>query len=153
MGEAADKREFDSDALIVRLDLTLAADTSAINPTVAQILSIVEKMGCGQGKEFEIETALREALANAIIHGCKEDRTKTVNISVSCDESRGMIIVVRDSGEGFDPADLPSPVMGKQIYEDHGRGIFLINRLMDDVRFRAGGTEIWMRKETAEDSS
>jgi serine/threonine-protein kinase RsbW len=60
-----------------------------------------------------------------------------------------MIIVVRDSGEGFDPADLPSPVMGEQLFEDHGRGIFLINRLMDEVRFRGGGTEIWMRKDTA----
>jgi len=150
MGSAADKYEFDSDALIVRLDLTLAADTDAINPVVEQILSIVGKMGCGAGKEFEIETALREALANAIVHGSKEDRTKTVNVSVSCDDSRGMIIVVRDSGEGFDPADLPSPVMGEQLYEDHGRGIFLINRLMDEVRFRAGGTEIWMRKDTSD---
>jgi serine/threonine-protein kinase RsbW len=149
MSDAIGKCEFDSDALIVRLDLALAADTSAINPVVSQILSIVEKMGCGAGKEFEIETALREALANAIVHGCKEDRTKTVNVSVSCDESRGMIIVVRDSGEGFDPADLPNPVIGEQLFEDHGRGIFLINRLMDEVRFRGGGTEIWMRKDTA----
>ncbi len=152
MGDAAGKCEFDYDALIVRLDLTLAADTSAISPVVEQILSIVEKMGCGPGKEFEIETSLREALANAIVHGSKEDRTRTVNVSVSCDDSRGMIIVVRDSGEGFDPADLPSPVMGEQLYEDSGRGIFLINRLMDEVRFRAGGTEIWMRKDTADDA-
>jgi serine/threonine-protein kinase RsbW len=149
--DAPDRCEFDSDALIVRLDLTLAADVSAISPAVEQILSIVGKMGCGAGKEFEIETALREALANAIVHGCKEDRAKTVNVSVGCDDSRGMIIVVRDSGEGFDPAELPNPVIGEQIYEDHGRGIFLINRLMDEVRFRARGTEIWMRKDTAED--
>jgi serine/threonine-protein kinase RsbW len=151
MSDTPSKCEFDSDALIVRLDLTLAADTGAISPAVEQILAIVGKMGCGAGKEFEIETALREALANAIVHGCKEDRAKTVNVSVGCDDSRGMIIVVRDSGEGFDPGELPSPVIGEQIYEDHGRGIFLINRLMDEVRFRASGTEIWMRKETAED--
>ena len=43
-------------------------------------------------------------------------------------------------------------MIGEQIYEDHGRGIFLINRLMDEVRFRAKGTEIWMRKDTAEDA-
>jgi serine/threonine-protein kinase RsbW len=150
MSDTGGKCEFDSDALIVRLDLTLPADVKAINPAVEQILSIVAKMGCGTGNEFEIETALREALANAIVHGCKEDRAKTVNVSVGCDESRGMIIVVRDSGTGFDPADLPSPVMGEQLYEDHGRGIFLINRLMDEVRFRARGTEIWMRKDTSD---
>jgi len=151
MGDTLDKCEFDSETLIVRLDMTLPAKTTAIDPAVEQILAVVSKMGCGAGKEFEIETALREALANAIVHGCKEDLEKTVNVSVGCDESRGMIIVVRDSGDGFDPADLPSPVVGERIFEDHGRGIFLINRLMDEVRFRAGGTEIWMRKETADD--
>lgn len=152
MGNADNRCEFDSDALIHRLDLTLAADTKAIDPAVEQILAIAEKMGCGGGNNFEIETALREALANAIVHGSKEDPSQTVNVSVSCDEARGMIIIVRDSGEGFDPGDLPSPVMGEQIYEDHGRGIFLINRLMDEVRFRAGGTEIWMRKKTGDDT-
>ena len=57
-----------------------------------------------------------------------------------------MIIVVRDPGEGFNPESVPSPVVGKNIYADSGRGIFLINQLMDEVRFERGGTEIWMRK-------
>ena len=143
---------FDRDALVMRLDLTLAADTQAIDPAVANIMTIVGQMGCGAGKEFEIETAIREALANAIVHGCKGDRDKTVSVSVGCDESRGMIIVVRDSGEGFDPSTVPSPLVGERLYEDHGRGIFLINRLMDEVRFNRRGTEIRMRKGTDDDS-
>ena len=57
-----------------------------------------------------------------------------------------MLIVVRDPGEGFDPASVPSPIEGQRIYESHGRGIFLINHLMDSVEFRRGGTEITMRK-------
>jgi serine/threonine-protein kinase RsbW len=150
MADVPNKCEFHSDALIVQLDMTLAAKTDAISPAVEQILAITEKMGCGAGHRFEIETALREALANAIVHGCKEDTAKTVNVSVGCDETRGMIIVVRDSGEGFVPEDLPSPLIGEQLYEDHGRGIYLINTLMDEVRIQAGGTEIWMRKGTAE---
>ena len=58
----------------------------------------------------------------------------------------GMIIVVKDPGSGFDPTDLPNPVVGENLYSEGGRGIFLINRLMDEVRFRDRGTEIWMRK-------
>jgi anti-sigma regulatory factor (Ser/Thr protein kinase) len=54
--------------------------------------------------------------------------------------------VVRDPGEGFDPTKVPSPIIGDRIYAEHGRGIYLINQLMDEVRFNAGGTEIWMRK-------
>jgi serine/threonine-protein kinase RsbW len=103
-------------------------------------------MGCAKGSAFEIETAIREALANAVVHGCKNDASKTVQISVGCDEARGMVIVVRDPGSGFDPRSLPSPIQGQRLYAESGRGIYLINRLMDEVRFRKGGTEIWMRK-------
>ena len=59
---------------------------------------------------------------------------------------RGMLIIVRDPGSGFDPGDIPSPIKGENVFSDHGRGIFLINQLMDDVEYRSGGTEIWMRK-------
>jgi serine/threonine-protein kinase RsbW len=65
---------------------------------------------------------------------------------VACDESKGMLIVVRDPGPGFDPAAIPSPTVGQNIYRHHGRGIYLINQLMDEVSFDKGGTEIRMRK-------
>jgi serine/threonine-protein kinase RsbW len=57
-----------------------------------------------------------------------------------------MLIVVRDPGEGFNPQSVPSPVMGQNVFSEHGRGIFLINQLMDEVRFERGGTEIHMKK-------
>ena len=63
-----------------------------------------------------------------------------------CDESRGMLIVVRDPGPGFDPQAVPSPLLGQNVFESHGRGIYLINQLMDEVRFEKGGTEIHMKK-------
>lgn len=144
--QAPGKCEFVSKDLIVKLDLTLAGDVKAIDPAVEQIMGVIREMSCGEGKEFEIELAVREALANAIVHGCGEDRELTVRISVGCDEERGMIIVVKDPGSGFDPAELPNPTIGENLYMEGGRGIYLINRLMDEVRFRERGTEIWMRK-------
>ena len=63
-----------------------------------------------------------------------------------CDHSRGILIVVRDPGAGFDVNAIPSPVMGERVFSGHGRGIFLINQLMDEVCFKRGGTEIHMRK-------
>jgi len=103
-------------------------------------------MECSQGKEFEIETALREALANAIRHGCRNDPDKRVEVCVACDPARGILIVVRDPGAGFDPTSIPSPVRGRNLYRHHGRGIYLINQLMDEVSFERGGTEIRMLK-------
>jgi serine/threonine-protein kinase RsbW len=109
-------------------------------------MEVVRKMGCASGGEFEVEVALYEALANAVEHGCEHDPEKNVEVCVACDEKRGMLIIVRDPGTGFDPAAVPSPVVGENIFSDHGRGIFLINNLMDEVRFERGGTEIWMVK-------
>jgi len=57
-----------------------------------------------------------------------------------------MLIVVRDPGTGFNPGEIPNPLRGESVYSDHGRGIFLINQLMDEVKFLKNGTEIHMIK-------
>ena len=53
---------------------------------------------------------------------------------------------MRNPGEGFDPTSIANPTMGQNIYATQGRGIFLINQLMDEVHFEQGGTEIHMKK-------
>jgi serine/threonine-protein kinase RsbW len=138
--------EFEGKDLKVQLDITIRADADAITPVVEAVLALARQMRCAEGKEFEIETAVREALANAIRHGCGHDASKRVECCVACDEARGMLIVVRDPGPGFDPASIPNPIVGDNVYSTHGRGIYLINQLMDEVRFERGGREIHMRK-------
>lgn len=138
--------EFDPECLRPRLSVVLAGHPEAISPAVEKLMAEVRAMECSRGKEFEIELALREALANAVRHGCGHDATKEVEACVACDESRGMLIVVRDPGPGFDPAAIPSPTVGQNIFRHHGRGIYLINELMDEVSFERGGTEIRMLK-------
>ena len=144
--DAVAPAEFECARLAVRLDTELPGDAAAITPVVDRVLELVRETGCAQGKEFEIETALREALANAVRYGCEHNPEKTVQLSVACDPERGMLIVVRDPGLGFDPAQVPTPVVGEQLFSHHGRGIFLISQLMDHVEFGHGGTEIRMRK-------
>jgi len=131
---------------MIRIEVTLKADPSAISPVVEGIMEMCRGVEGADGKEFEIETGLREALANAIVHGCKNDPTKRVQCCVGCDDQRGVLIVVRDPGTGFDPFEIPDPRNGENVYSNHGRGIFLINELMDEVRFERNGTEIHMRK-------
>jgi serine/threonine-protein kinase RsbW len=143
---AGSRCEFHTDNLLIRVQKVLAGETSAIPPVVEQIMEVVREQGCADHAEFEIEVSLYEALANAVEHGCGHDPNKTVEVVVACEEHRGMIIIVRDPGEGFQPESVPSPVVGKNIYADSGRGIFLINQLMDEVRFEKNGTEIWMIK-------
>jgi serine/threonine-protein kinase RsbW len=145
LSEPQTRCEFDSSKLLVKLDLTMPGNADAITSVVQKIMAVVNEMGCAAGREYEIELALYEALANAVEHGSENDPSKKIQCSVACDHGRGMLIVVRDPGPGFDPASIPSPIVGQNIFSTGGRGIYLINQLMDEVRFEKGGTEIHMR--------
>jgi serine/threonine-protein kinase RsbW len=144
--EPLPEKDFDPDQLTLLLRVTLAADRKAVDPVVQGVMAVVRQMKGVDGKEDAIELALQEALANAVIHGAKEDPTKTVECLVSSDEERGILIVVRDPGTGFTPEAIPTCTLGENVYSNHGRGIFLINQLMDKVEFRKNGTEIHMVK-------
>jgi serine/threonine-protein kinase RsbW len=141
-----DRVDFDPERLHSRLSIRISGRPDSISPAVDQLMGEVQRMECSRGKEFEIETALREAIANAVRHGCGNDSEKEVEAWVGCDEARGMLIVVRDPGPGFDPATIPSPIVGHNVFRSHGRGIYLINELMDEVSFESGGAEIRMLK-------
>jgi serine/threonine-protein kinase RsbW len=138
--------DFDPDKLILNMKVTLAADRKAVDPVVAHVMETVRETNCVDGKDDAIELALQEALANAVVHGAKEDPSKVVECVVACDQERGILIIVRDPGKGFDPEKIPNCVVGENVYSNHGRGIFLINQLMDKVEFRKNGTEIHMVK-------
>lgn len=144
-GQPLDSCEFHAGELLLRLETTVRADHAEAEALVDRIMETVTGMGCAAGKEWEIRLALEEALLNAIEHGCGGDPAKEVQCSVLCDQERGMLIVVRDPGPGFDPASVPSPIVGQNLYAARGRGIYLINQLVDQVRFERGGTEIHMR--------
>jgi serine/threonine-protein kinase RsbW len=130
----------------LRLNVRLPGQPDSISPLVERAMQLLSDTGGLAGREFAIETALREALANAIRHGCGNDASKFVECSVVCRASGEVTIVVRDPGPGFDPATIPNPVCAENLYCCHGRGIYLIRQLMDEVWFARGGTEIHMRK-------
>jgi serine/threonine-protein kinase RsbW len=138
--------DFLADKLLFKLQVTVAADKGAVDSVVQRIMQSIREKDCAGDKEPAIELALSEALANAVVHGAKSDPSKVVECDVACDQNRSLLIVVRDPGEGFDPAKIPSPVHGQNIYSGHGRGVYLITQLMDEVKFLKNGTEIHMIK-------
>ena len=132
-----------------KLDVTISADPNGISAVVDGVMQITRGMRCAEGAEFQVELALREALANAILHGCNNDPSKKVECCVACTESSDIMIVVRDPGQGFALSAVPDPLAAENIHSTHGRGIYLINQLMDEVSFDRNGAEIRMRKASA----
>ncbi len=144
------RSESESDKLVLKLDEVVSSNVGIIDNLVAEIAGLIEQRGCGGDDLDKIELALREALANAILHGNRNNPEKAVRICVALQEDCAMLIVVKDAGSGFDRSQLPNPVVGQNLLAGHGRGIFLINQLKDEVRFDfETGTEIYMRRRPA----
>ena len=98
------------------------------------------------GTEVDIEVALREALLNAVIHGNREDPGKRVYLRVRCRADGEVSIAIRDEGAGFESGSVPDPTAPEHRLSTHGRGIYLMRALMDEVSFEEGGTVVHMRK-------
>ena len=126
--------------------MVITSRIEEITPAVSKIMALIKEASCAPKDDFAVETALLEALANAVLHGNRLDPGKMVRICCACQKDRGVIIIVKDEGEGFDATKVPSPLVGERIHSEHGRGIYLVNMLMDEVRFERGGREIYMRK-------
>ena len=131
------------------LNLVIPATPSSI-PTVSEgVRQLLLGKGWSDDELMKVELALDEALANAIRHGCRNDPTKHVQCVVSTDAAGELVIVVRDPGPGFDVAKVPNPLQGANLLKPSGRGVFLINELMDKVEFADGGREVVMQKRRA----
>ncbi|MDE3164531.1 MAG: ATP-binding protein [Acidobacteriota bacterium] len=128
------------------LHITVGSCRSEVDHAVGQVIELLQTLPCTCEAVDEIELALSEALANAIIHGNREDPAKKVDICAMCEGEGTLVLVITDQGQGFDPAALPDPTAAENLSLTHGRGVFLMSRLMGQVEYRLGGRQIVLRK-------
>lgn len=67
----------------LKLSVTLSADRDAVDPVVRSVMKVVRETECASGREDDIELALTEALANAVVHGARSDPSKIVECDVA----------------------------------------------------------------------
>jgi len=128
-----------------KLDITFPAQVDRIAGVVEKVVALARQLHGEADKEQEIALALTEALANAVKHGSKNDPSLQVQCQV-IDEGSALTIIVRDSGPGFDPGSVANPLESAGLSADHGRGLYMIRQLVDEVRFERRGAEIHMTK-------
>jgi CheY-like chemotaxis protein len=152
----------------------LENDLSLIAALIARFQDEMQQFGvCDEAGAMQVATALDEALTNAMIHGnleissglraidngepyvnaIKERQVaapyRDRHVSVSAKISRREVeYSIRDEGPGFDVSSVPDPSDECNLENICGRGIFLINAFMDDVRYNEKGNEITMIKRT-----
>jgi serine/threonine-protein kinase RsbW len=81
---------------------------------------------------YDLNLVLTEAMANAIRHANVEDPSKEVHIEITIAD-RQLIMRVYDHGQGFDISQFAVP---RHPMEEHGRGVYIIHTVMDEVEYR-----------------
>ncbi len=99
--------------------------------------SAAKKMGFTGERVEDLKTAVSEACLNAIEHGNKMDAGMKVGIILNVEEMN-LQVTVQDEGEEIGPVETPrieDKIEGRS--SRRGWGIFLIENLMDEVKFES----------------
>ncbi len=110
---------------------------------VPDYLGLIERdFSLSERVKADMLLTLTEAVNNAIIHGNCEDESKFVQIKLLQPDESVLSFQISDQGQGFDPDALPDPTHPDNIAEPGGRGVFLIKKVCDCVRFIDRGTTV-----------
>jgi serine/threonine-protein kinase RsbW len=104
---------------------------------------ITSELGISYNCYGKILISLLEAVNNAIIHGNKSTPDKFVDISIKF--KKGILsIKVHDQGPGFSPEKVPDPTTPDNIEEVNGRGVFIMSKLADEIKYTKKGNSVTM---------
>lgn len=129
--------------------LWLSSRYENIELAMAALEDVSRNSGIENDMEHWIGMALREAVANAIKHGNRQDPEKRVMVSFRVIDDE-ITIRVGDEGPGFDPHAVADPLAPENQLRPSGRGIFYMKTFMDQIAFQpgdaGGGTVVTMTK-------
>lgn len=109
------------------------------------ILNKLEKKGYTNKEILQAHQSIHEILSNAIQHGNKYNSDKKVFVLYKITLENFYISVI-DEGKGFNYNKLPDPILGKGITRDYGKGLFIVKKYMDEVKFNESGNRVMISK-------
>jgi serine/threonine-protein kinase RsbW len=121
--------------------LVFKSDIKNINLVERLIDDLLKKYDLKDDVYGKLLLSVVEAVNNAIVHGNKMDIEKDVILEYEIDDSK-IDFVITDMGEGFDYNNIPDPTKPENIEKTHGRGIFLMNHLADEIEFQNNGSVV-----------
>jgi len=119
--------------------LVFKSDIKNINLVERLIDDLSEKHDLHDDVYGKLLLSVVEAVNNAIVHGNKMDLEKDVVLEYAIDDAK-IDFIITDMGEGFDYNNIPDPTKPENVEKTHGRGIFLMNHLADEIEFSKNGS-------------
>jgi serine/threonine-protein kinase RsbW len=117
-----------------KMELIIPSDFKYLGAVDAAVQDLARELSCAQRWIDDFSTALVEACSNAIEHGNKYSKTKTVRVVVNLNGKR-MIAKIQDQGSGFDYASYISNETPPDPLSERGRGILIMKSFTDDLRY------------------
>lgn len=125
--------------------IRIPSDTKYIRKVSSKVLSSLAPYKIDESDIFDVRLCVEEAVINAIMHGNQKKKEKPVKITYWIKDDK-LNIEVEDKGAGFDYKHLSNPTINDNIMKSCGRGVYLINKLMDEVEYNEAGNKIKMAK-------
>ena len=125
--------------------MKIPSDIAYIRKASAEIENFLKSYKIDDSTLFDVRLCVEEAVRNAIVHGNKYNKKLSVFVNYSFRDGK-LIIEVEDEGKGFNPKKVPDPTKGKYLLKAGGRGVYLIQKLMDEVEYKDGGNKLSMVK-------
>lgn len=123
----------------------IESNPKEIPPVLEKILGLLKQENISSEILHDIKLATEEAIINAIKHGNRFRENLPVIINFEYSKDR-ISISVEDRGMGYDYGKIPDPTLDENITRGHGRGVFLIRKIMDEVSLNKIGNRIEMVK-------
>jgi len=117
--------------------VTLRCNLAEVRPKVERIRKFLVEVGRSEKAALECELALVEACTNAIQHASVPGKSKGVAIFATIEDSKCEFRVI-DHTAGFKWPQNPAL---PDAQSEHGRGVFLIQSLMDSSEYILGDEE------------
>jgi|SRR5215472_10503652 serine/threonine-protein kinase RsbW len=121
----------------------------SVDQAEEEILSAAGQAGFDEDEQHRIGMAVRECMVNAVVHGNRYNRNKSVHVNVRVEQAARFTIQITDEGEGFEMQEVPDPLDETNLLRHSGRGLFLMGAFMDEMKVRrapVGGTQVTMVK-------
>ena|SRR5689334_4966935 len=115
---------------------TLETTLASIDDGETSAIEFARRAGFRDQALEKIGIAVREIIANAVVHGNRHNRRKKIFLACSSTTER-LVIAISDQGEGFDVNSLPDPVAAVALLRGSGRGIYLARAFMDEFHVRS----------------
>jgi serine/threonine-protein kinase RsbW len=87
---------------------------------------------------------ISEAVNNAIMHGNRMNPEKNVFIKMNLQGNK-INVEVEDEGSGFSDLRLYDPTNRENIKHEHGRGIYILSKIADELSFKENGRKVFIQ--------